>query len=755
MKMKNGFINNKSNGFGTMPVFMTTVSTILGAILFLRFGWAIGNVGFIGVVGIVILGHLVTIPTAFAVAEIATNQKVQGGGAYYIISRSFGLKIGAAIGISLYLSQAISIAFYIIAFADSFDPIIQWLARYEWINSILGDNINDKRIISIPSMALLSILMLTRGAKSGMKFLYVVVLLLATAIIMFFVGKSPLPPQEVSLTDHIVNGENFFDVFTIIFPAFTGLAAGLGLSGDLRNPTRAIPRGTIIATFVGLVVYLAVAYKLTISASPDNLVSDYLFMRKIAVWEPIIPIGLAAATLSSALGSIMVAPRTLQALGLDSVFPNRFINRWLAKGKAGSNEPVNSSIISILIAFVFVALGELDLVAKIISMFFMVTYGAICAISVLEHFAADPSYRPTFKSRWYISLLGAILSFWLMFKMNWQIATLSVIIMALIYYMVNLSDKSERKGLVKLFRGVLFQMSRGLQILSQQSEKSEDDENWRPFVICISPDSFKRRAAFDLLRWISHKYGFGTYIHYIEGYLSKSSFAQSKEEFDKLVKLAKGSRSNFYLDTIVSPSYTSAIAQVIQLPGISGSGNNMILFEFSRSEPESFSEVLKNYSLLQITGFDVCVLNSSYKGFGYKNEIHIWITSQDYANANLMILLGYIILGHPDWQNGKIKIFAMYKSDELAEKTRKLVSIIQEGRLPISMSNLNIIEHDGKSEPRTEILKHSMDADLTIVGFRSELIKPKGIELFTGYGDHGNVLFVNSNRENEIKIENN
>jgi amino acid transporter len=121
--MPRTLVNHKAE-FGTLPVFMTAISTILGAILFLRFGYAVGHTGFIGAIGIIALGHLVTIPTALAVAEIATNQKVLGGGAYYIISRSFGLNIGAAIGITLYLSQAISVAFYVIAFGEAFEPII-------------------------------------------------------------------------------------------------------------------------------------------------------------------------------------------------------------------------------------------------------------------------------------------------------------------------------------------------------------------------------------------------------------------------------------------------------------------------------------------------------------------------------------------------------------------------------------------------------------------------------------------------------
>ena len=187
--MPNSHPHRTTANFGTFPVFMTTISTILGAILFLRFGYAVGHLGFIGVIGIILLGHMVTIPTAMAVAEIATNQKVQGGGAYYIISRSFGLNIGAAIGITLYLSQAISVAFYVIAFSEAFDPLIRFL-HYE-INTPLI----DKRWIGLASMSLLSVIILTRGANMGMKALYFVVALLFTSLLFFFLGKSTVPDQ--------------------------------------------------------------------------------------------------------------------------------------------------------------------------------------------------------------------------------------------------------------------------------------------------------------------------------------------------------------------------------------------------------------------------------------------------------------------------------------------------------------------------------------------------------------------------------
>lgn len=735
---------NPTKRFGSFEVFITSISTILGAILFLRFGYAVAHVGLLGVIGIVIIGHLVTIPTALAVSEIATNQKVLGGGAYYIISRSFGLNIGAAIGITLYLSQAISIAFYIIAFAEAFDPVIHY------VNEHYGIFIPDKRYISLPVMGIISLIVLFKGANLGMKALYLVAMLLFVSIFMFFIGKPATGYYPLDLTSHVGNADPFFYVFTIIFPAFTGLAAGLGLSGDLKDPTKAIPRGTIIATLVGLIVYIAAAYKLNISATPGELASDQLIMQKIAYWGPIIPLGLAAASLSSALGSILVAPRTLQAIGADDIMPNMFLNRWFAKGKSVTNEPANASLLSILIAFVFIFLGNINSVAEIISMFFIVTYGSICLISFLEHFAADPSYRPTFKSQWYFSFVGAALSFWLMFKMNTGYAVLALLIMGAIYYYISV-NKKEFRGLEKLFRGVIFQVSRSLQIFVQRADKEDPEKYWRPFAICISQDTFKRRSAFDLLRWLSFKYGFGTYMHFIEGYLSKQTNQESEEILEKLIKLASGNRNRVYLDTIISPSYTSAIAQVVQISGISGRGNNMILFEFSRTEPESLNNSLKTYSLIQSTGFDICILNTSYKGFGYKQEIHIWITSYDYENANMMILLAYILLGHPEWKRGIIKIFAIYNKTELEEKQEKLVSLIRSGRLPISLNNVQIIPAEKDTNVKHIILENSMESDLTIVGFRHEMVKHKGIEHFTGFEDMGNILFVSSQKEKPIQ----
>lgn len=738
---------NKS-GFGTSPVFFTAISTILGAILFLRFGYAVGTLGFMGTILIVLMGHSVTIPTALAISELATNQRVEGGGEYFIISRSFGLNIGATIGIALYLSQAISVAFYVIAFTEAFEPL--FTAINPGISERFGFEL-PRQVISVPAMLGLSLLMLKKGANIGVKALYIVVAILAVSLVMFFLGDTGYLPESGSILS-FQSGDiktNFFIVFAIIFPAFTGMTAGVGLSGDLRNPGKSIPIGTILATIGGMIVYGFIAWKLATSASSDDLSTNYNIMREVALFGPIvIPLGLAASTISSALGSIMVAPRTLQALGLDGSLPLKPLNKIVAKGKGSNKEPIAATMLTSIIALVFVFMGEVDSVARIISMFFMVTYGAICLISFLYHFGADPSYRPTFKSRWYISLLGFLVCVWLMFKMDAVIAFWSILVMVLLYLVISYYHK-DRGGMQSIFKGAIFQLSRKIQIFIQSKSKEDTTEKWRPSVVCVSKSSFERDKALRLLEWISERYGFGMYIHLIEDYFSTASNLKSEELRARLLEVT-GEDSNVYIDTLISPSFTSAIAQIIQLPGISGMPNNMLLFEFDKETKEGLQQIVENIPLARAAKLDVGVLSSTNRKFNYKHGIHVWIRSTDFENSNLMILLSYIILGHPDWKKGKIKIFEMAPTGKTKEYRDKLIETIQTGRLPISPGNIEIIEADPDVSVKKVICERSVDAGLTLIGFREEHLK-HSLEMFDGYDDLGDILFVNTLHERKIE----
>lgn len=738
-----GASETRGHGFGTSPVFLAGISTILGAVMFLRFGYAVGHTGLLGALLIILLGHLVTVPTALAIAEIATNRRVEGGGEYFIISRSFGTTIGGAIGISLFLSQAISVAFYLIAFAEAFSPVASWL-QARW-----GVGWNP-RLISLPATLGLAALMLTRGANMGVKALWVVVGILTLSLAMFFLG-SPVggaPVESVTLFSGLDSPDPFFLVFAIVFPAFTGMTAGVGLSGDLANPRRSIPLGVMSATLTGMVVYVAMAAKLALSATPEELAGDQLIMSHIALWGPIIPIGLAAATLSSAIGSILVAPRTLQALGADGILPFSRANSVVAAGEGEENEPRNATLVTAVIALVTVALGNVDLVARIVSMFFMVTYGALCAISFLEHFAARPSYRPSFRSKWYLSFWGAVLCLLLMFQMDPVYAVLAIVVMVILYRTIRATRKDEVDDLSAIFHGVMTQLTRFLQIRLQKSPPRD----WRPSVIMITGRTFDRFSPLRMLSWICHRYGFGTYLHFIKGMLNRENIRESRKIVGRLIEGIEETDSAIYVDTIISPSMASALAQSLQVPGVSGMENNTILFEFSNHDPqEVMEEVLRGCILASAPGMNRLILRHGDHFFGNRKTIHLWLTWHDYRNANLMILLAYILLGHPDWKGAEISIKAAFPYNEVAERTARLNQMISEGRLPIAPKNLQIIPTDDRVDFDAMVENRSSSADLVILGFTEERLKEKGAGLLRRHPSLQDVLFVSA--EETIFIE--
>jgi amino acid transporter len=736
---------SERNNFGTAPVFFTAIATILGAILFLRFGFAVGVLGFWGVILLILLGHLVTIPTALAISEIATNKRVEGGGEYFIVSRSFGLNIGSTIGVALYIAQAISVAFYVIAFTESFEFFFNYMHNTFDIQL-------PRQVISMPVMGLLSLLIIKKGANMGVKALYYVVAILFVTLILFFLGK---PDPNAEITSSIWNIEfqnlnDFFIVFAIIFPAFTGMTAGVGLSGELKRPGKSIPLGTVSATIIGMIIYVAIAWKLHTSSTTDDLLNHQFVMGRIALGGIfIVPIGLAASTISSALGSVMVAPRTLQALAKDSLFPSRSMNRFVAKERQRDAEPINASVITCLIAFVFVGMGDINAVAEIISMFFMLTYGSLCLISFLNHFGSSPSYRPQFKSKWWLSLIGFVVSVWVMFKINTTYAIISFALLTIVYIYINYIHKS-RKGLSSIFVNTVFQLNRKLLLFVQKKTNSSMFTDWRPSIICVSKYSFTRKNALRLLNWISYKYGFATLLHKIEGYFSKETSELAKQQLDTLLKQA-GKNNTVYIDTIISPSYTSTVVQAIQMPGVSGMENNMLLFEFAKDDIEEQRQAIDNFNLVKAGDFDVLFLASSPRKINYRKGIHVWINIRDELNINLMVMLSFIILNHPLWKRGNIKVFVLIEDDKSHDFKEQFTHTVQSGRIPITMSNIEFIIHDQSTHIKTLMNEHSTDAGLIITGIKDEYIKHKGIDAFSECEDLGDVLFVYTHKK--IPIE--
>ncbi|MFH1679552.1 MAG: amino acid permease, partial [Candidatus Eisenbacteria bacterium] len=328
----------------------------------------------------------------------------------------------------------------------------------------------------------------------------------------------------------------------------------------------------------------------------------------------------------------------------------------------------------------------------------------------------------------------------MMFQMQPLYAALAFFLITLIYLGLRKGRETEL-DLADLLKGVLFQITRSLQIMIQKRHAANVRETWRPSFVAISSRSLDRLAPFDLLRWISHYYGFGTFFHYLQGPLNRETHAQSREILDELIGLGVASRAGIYVDTIVSPSFRTAVAQIVQAQGVAGMENNSILFEFRSGSEETLDRIIDGSQFADVVGFNTCILRSSERHFGYRRSIHIWLTPGDYRNANLMILLAYIIMGHSEWKGCEIDIFAAFHKDEMESQMKRLHELIDGGRIPVAHKNVQAISYYEESFPWL-VAAHSRDADLVITGFSlNKLVEDRGAFL-KGFEGVNDILFV-------------
>jgi amino acid transporter len=449
---------DRKGGLGTfIGVFTPSTLTILGVILYLRTGWVVGNVGLVGALAIIILANLITFATALSVSSVATNMEVGPGGAYYIISRSLGVEIGAAIGLPLFLAQAFSITLYAYGLAESL--------QYVW---------PDLPQVPVAAVTVLLVALLAaRGAGVALKLQLPIMAAIVLSLLVFFFGVPRSMPQSVDLFGHITDPAGFWTVFAVFFPAVTGIMAGISLSGDLKDPTRSIPRGTIVAVIVGFVVYVAVAIALALAASSRDLVADPLIWFTIAGgFAFLIFPGLWGAIFSSAVGSVLGAPRTL-----------------------------------------------LNAVAPILTMFFLTTYGMVNLVAGLERLSGDPSFRPTMKVHWIVSLGGAGACFWAMFLINPLVAAVALLVELGIYLLVRRRALTARWGdarrsaLVSLVRSTVLQLRR----------LPEDPRNWRPNILMFTTDPDRDHATARFANWLVQDRGIGASCRWLRRMGSQGS----------------------------------------------------------------------------------------------------------------------------------------------------------------------------------------------------------------------------------------
>ncbi|MFE4107573.1 Na-K-Cl cotransporter [Almyronema epifaneia] len=477
-----------SEGLGTFGgVYTPSILTILGVIMYLRFGWVVGNVGLLGSLLIVTLSTAITLLTALSISAIATDRVVRVGGAYYMISRSLGIETGGAVGIPLYFAQALSVALYTIGFAESV------IGAFSQLNQFYVALITT---VGVAALALVS-------AKFAIRAQYFIMAAIALSLISLLLGQ-PLEPTRIEMWG-TPGGESFWQVFAVFFPAVTGIMAGVNMSGDLRNPIRAIPMGTLAAVGTGYVIYMGLPLILATRVDASTLVSDPLIMQQISLWGPAIFLGVWGSTLSSALGSILGAPRILQALARDGVLPQWM--SFLGKGSGAEDEPRLGTAVTLVVVIAAVCIGDLNLIAPVLTMFFLTTYLVLNVSAGIEGFLNSPSFRPLFRVHWSLSLLGAIGCLAAMLLIN-PVATLVAGLIVLGFYLwlerreLSVTWGDVRQGVwMMLLRTSLFQ-------LSQRSQT--DAKNWRPHFLVLSGALPRRWGLVELANALNHNRGLFT-----------------------------------------------------------------------------------------------------------------------------------------------------------------------------------------------------------------------------------------------------
>jgi amino acid transporter len=683
------------NQFGAFGgVFTPSILTILGVIMYLRLPWVVGQAGLIAAVGIILVAHIVSVTTGLSISSIATDKKVGAGGPYYIVSRSLGLPIGGTLGFALFIGLSFSISLYVIGFVESFLDVTP-----------LENTPLNVRLTGTLTLVALTIVTFI-STEFALKSQFFILGAIALSLISIFFGTSAAPAGGVPM-QAAEGGPSLAILFGVFFPAVTGFTAGVNMSGDLKDPKKALPVGTMAAIATGLVVYVGLAVFLAYRVDRTMLIGDPQALTRIA-WNPLpfggpglfVIAGIWGATLSSALGSILGAPRILQALSGDGVF-----FRFFARGAGRTNEPRRALALAFCIAEAGILIGELNLIAAIVSMFFIAMYGFLNASCAIESWAST-DFRPDFKIPKWVSIIGAITCVVLMIQLDLASTLATVTLFALVFWILKRRELTLESG--DTWEGVWSSIVRsGLQRLTLAQRQ---DRNWRPNLLAFAPAGapIDPHPLIDFGETLIRDRGVITRFTLVD---HKNGQRRSHHEGPITRDLPEG----VFLREVPAEDRYETIEAALRFHGFSGMEPNAVLLDWEehRDDPHRFIGLLDRASTLD---FNVMLLklDKEEEPYGDRARIDVW-WKKGRGSLALSLQLMRFLTSTDAWRNAEIRFLFIAdeatRADTLMKTTERLLS---EQRL---QAQVKVLDNSlGKTSYEEWVKKESGDADLTILG---------------------------------------
>ena len=686
--------------FGTFGgVFTPTLLTIIGVIMYLRLGWVVGNAGLLGAWAIIILSFLITLTTALSMSSITTNIKIGAGGAYAIISQSLGLEIGGSLGIPRYVSQGLAVTMYIFGFREG------WLMIFPHHSAF---------IIDVSVFAILYAISY-KSADLAIRTQYLIMAVIFASLIAI-VMSAYHGSMENGLSETLqwgtfegsiennFSGSSFWMVFAVFFPAATGIMAGANMSGELKDPKKSIPAGTLWAIGVSFIVYMAVAYWIARSATTEELLNNYNIVIDKSFYPPLVIAGVLGATFSSALASMVGSSRILYAMGKHRVLP---AGKWLGQtDKTG--QPRNAMMVTGGMVFLTMLLRDLNAVAPLVTMFFLITYAMLNIVVIIEQNLGLISFRPMFRVQRWVPWVGLLSTVFAMFVINSTISFISIAVVLLVYGILlqrKLTTPFDdvRSGLFVSFAE--WAAKRSARLTKRQ------ERSWKPNLLVPMSDTDTMKNYFSFLKDVAYPQGSVKLL----GLGSKEKCPRLGEQISRL--------SNEYKEHNVFSSWavirTENFSQGVNFANQAYRGSFIkpnITFlnrENLRTHSDDFIEIIEEAARLEL-GVLIYSQHPSL-GMGEKETINVWIRNRapewqiswDIGNLDLSILIAYKL--KRNW-GAKIRLVTVVENEEQAVQARQFMNdLIDLARLPqtefgVYIDNFNVL------------IKDAPPADLNIFG---------------------------------------